>query len=372
MTIAEKIRQRKQRWIDFYSLDSRKTDVIFRINYHRPDAPHGSPLWPEYKQQRIEWAWQNYLQGLERVEWLEDDFIPVLFVATGTEIFAEAFGCEVYRPERSYTGAIPMVHSPEEAAKVKKPRLEDTSLMLLFDIADELKKRAGSDALFHIPGMLCPMDIVGTIWDKNDLFVSMLDEPEAVQELRAKCRDLLVEFADEWFRRYGTEFVSHHPGGYMNRGISMTVDEIGNISSDLFKEFFEEDLHFLSSRYGGMAIHSCAKSRHQWDNLRRIPNLMLLNLTQPERVLWEAYDYFKDVTAMWPEKMEGGIPEPLPNPKKEDLPKGCHLVLTENAGSRDDALRICEYLHREYRLFAADDRIAKKIRPAGRKPAVNP
>ena len=335
------------------------------INYARPDAPKMPLLWPEYKQERIEWAWTMYLQRMEDSEWLEDDNIPCLHILAGTEKFAEAFGCKVHRPRDScFTGAIPMIHSPEDAEKVKIPRLEDTPLMLLFDIADELRDRAGKDAIFRIPGMMCPMDMGATIWDKTDLFVSMLDEPESVKALCAKCRDFLVQFADAWFERYGhDEFLGHYPGYYMNTGISMTVDEIGNVSSEMYKEFFEEDLHFLSERYGGMGIHCCANSKHQWENLKRIPGLKLLNLDRPEAVLRESYEYFRDIAAMWPEKMEHNVPEPMENPRMDSIPKGCHLVLTANASTRDEALRALEHMNREYRVSARKYTPAQVQRP---------
>ena len=108
---------------------------------------------------------------------------------------------------------------------------------------------------------------------------------------------------------------------FMDGGLSITVDEIGSISSEMYREFFEEDLRTLSQRYGGLGVHCCANSRHQWETLRRLPGLRMLNLVRPEKVLRESYEYFKDTAAKWPEKMEGGIPEPMSNPKKEELPE---------------------------------------------------
>ncbi len=343
------IEKRIQRWKDFYRVGDGKTDVLFLVNYHAPDSPPSPPLWPELKQERIEWSWQTWLRDMEKSTWLEDDAIPCMMVLKGTEVFAECFGCEAHRPLYSYTGAKPMVFSPKEAAKVRTPRLEDTPLMMYFEMADELRARAGRDVIFRIPGIPSPMDIVAQIWDKSDLFPTMLEDPEAVMDLAARVRPLLVAFIDEWFRRYGTEFIGHYPAYYMEGGLSITVDEIGNFSSDMYREFVEEDLRMLSQRYGGLGIHCCANSRHQWENLSRLPGLRLLNLCRPEKTLWESYTYFRDITAMWPEKMEHNVPEPMVNPPKAALPEGVHVILSENAATRDDALRIAERLHREYR-----------------------
>ena len=147
------IELRKERWKDLYQ-STDKTKVLYLISC----AENGEvlrvprpPLWPEYKQERIEWAWKNYLADMEKIKWLEDDSIPYLSLISGTEIFAEAFGAKVYRPEDNMPCAIPFISSPKEAEKIKIPRLENTPLMDLFDIADELKRRGGTEAILKLP-----------------------------------------------------------------------------------------------------------------------------------------------------------------------------------------------------------------------------
>ena len=71
---------------------------------------------------------------------------------------------------------------------------------MLFEIADELRRRGGPDALLKMVDMQSPMDIVAQIWDKTDLFVAMLETPDAVIELAATARALQTAFLDEWFR----------------------------------------------------------------------------------------------------------------------------------------------------------------------------
>ncbi|MBQ8612431.1 MAG: hypothetical protein IJ412_12095 [Oscillospiraceae bacterium] len=344
------IEQRKQRWNDFYRADG-ETKVLFHVKFNPPYSAQFAKLLPECKQERIDFTWRHYLEDLERSTWLEDDYIPNFLLVTGTELYAEALGSQVFCPKDhwEWPRAEPIIFSPQDAEKVRFPKLEDSTLMLYFDIADELQRRGGKDVLFNLPNMLCPMDIVAQLWEKTDLYLTMIDEPEVILELSEKIRTFFLSFTDEWFHRYGTEFIGHYPFYYMNGGISITVDEIGTISSDMYRQFFEKDLDIIARRYGGMGIHCCADSRHQWDNLSRIPGLRMLNIVRPEKTLREAYSYFKDIAALWPEKMEGGVPEPMVNPAKESLPAGCRLVLTENASTRDEALRIAEQLHRKYR-----------------------
>ena len=37
-------------------------------------------------------------------------------------------------------------------------------------------------------------------------------------------KELMFEFLDEWFRRYGPSFMAHYPAYYMPNGITMSED----------------------------------------------------------------------------------------------------------------------------------------------------
>jgi len=345
------IEMRKERWKDLYQ-NTGETKVLYIISCAeggKVEQVARPPLWPEYKQERIEWAWKDYLAGMEKVQWLEDDSIPFLSLISGTEIFAEAFGAKVYRPKDDMPFAIPFVTSPQDAEKVKIPRLEDTPLMDLFDIADELKRRGGSEALLKLPDIQSPMDVVAVMWDKADLFPSMVEAPEAVKELSEKVRTLQMEFLDTWFARYGTEYISHHPDYYMDGGITMSVDEIGSVSSHMFEEFFAQELAAFSERYGGIGIHCCANAKHQWKHLKEVPGLVMLQLSQPPSVLDESYGYFQNAAAMWPCMCDlKNKLQPRNRMRMEEYPKGSRIVITEITQTKDEAIRLAETLKEEY------------------------
>jgi len=203
------IEQRKAHWRDWHVADG-KRKFICRVML--PDnAPARPSPYPELKAERIEWAWDQYQWMTARMEWLPDDRLPFLNPYTGTDIFAAAFGCEVSRPNDDMPFALPMVTSAAEADKLKIPALDCEPLAILFEIADELRRRAGDDALLALPDIQSPMDIAALVWDKNYLFCAMVDEPEAVKALAAKAMELLTKFLDEWFGRYGREFIAHYP-----------------------------------------------------------------------------------------------------------------------------------------------------------------
>ena len=332
----EVIKARKQRWINF--LDNPDAGHVFTISY-APDNEAPPLPWRELKDERIEWAWRQYERQVARMAWLRDDSLPYLHVHTGTEIFAEAFGCNVYFPDDNMPFALPLVRSAEEAAKLKTPELSTSSLAYLFDMADELAKRAGNGALVQIIDIQSPMDIAALIWDKATFYPALLEAPEAVVELADKVKQLLTTFLDTWFARYGAEFIAHYPAYYMPIGITLSEDEIGAVSRRVFDKLFLPELTELSERHGGIGIHCCAHAKHQWEGFKHIPNLRLLNLNQPMEVLRESYPVFAGIPQM---PIGDEADEAWLRPAR--YPDGSRVVIQATAETRDAALALSDKL----------------------------
>ena len=330
MTLFETyIAQRKQRWLDFYD-HSRPQSHVFIIRY-APGLPVRPFPNPWLKRERLEWIWANYEWHVQRMEWLEDDTLPCLDMLTGTELFAEAFGCSIYRPADNMPFAQPLVFSAEEADKLSIPALDCPPMALVFEMADELYRRAGKPALTRLVDVQSPMDVA-----------ALIQAPHAVLALVEKIKTLQFNFLDEWFRRYGTEFIAHYPEYYMPRGVTMSVDEIGAVSQAMFNRFFLPELVEHSKRYGGLGIHCCANARHQWQNFKKVPNLRLLNLNQPDETAREAALFFAGHVPLW---LVGW------NPPAEELktwaaqlPPQVRLVFDLTANDKDEALKLSEKL----------------------------
>lgn len=339
---SKRIESRKQRWADLFSPGGqRKNLLVINCAEGMPERPM---LWPEKKAERIDWIMRLYEWQLAQMEWLEDDKLPFLENLTGTEIFAEAMGSKVFRPADNMPFAMPFVHTAEEAAKIKVPELFESSLALLFEIADEVQRRAGKEALMRLPDIQSPMDITALIWDKTDYFVAMLETPEAVKELSGKVAQLLKSFLDEWFRRYGNSFIAHFPPYYMQGGITLSEDEVGAVGTAMFDEFFLPELCALSERYGGIGIHCCAHARHQWGNFKKVPGLRLINLRfETEEEHRAAVETFADTAAQW-HMVDYGAGDAVEfGPER---PANARLVIERNAATRDEALKLSETMRK--------------------------
>ena len=325
------IDERKQKWLDLYEGKVRTVVLIETISEKRPNQSSADDT-----KSFIEWSVRNYRIRMDNLSWLDDDMVPYISALTGTEIFAGAFGCPVHYPDDNMPYARPLIFNSKEMAKVRKPVLENSSLMKLFELGQKLHA-AAPEALIQLPDIQSPLDIAALIWEKGDFFMAMYDEPQAVKDLISMVHALLTEFLDLWFKTFGKSFISHYPWYYMPYGITLSEDEIGSINTDLFREFSWQSLCDLSARYGNMiGIHCCAKAKHQWKLLKEIPGLMLLNLGQPDQIIRDASRYFKDGPPIWADMRQNE----------------CHdfrsrAVLHGKAGNRQEALDELQRL-REY------------------------
>jgi hypothetical protein len=184
------------------------------------------------------------------------------------------------------------------------------------------------------------MDIAALVWEKSALFAAMREAPEAVEMLAQKAHELLRMFLDEWFARYGQSFIAHYPDYYMPQGITLSEDEIGAVGPEEFERFFLPHLQALSERYGGIGIHCCAHARHQWEGLRRVQNLRLINLEAPGPGSMEAYEFFGQEVVHMHVRTETGPPESWP----DQVPAGIRAVLRPSADTREKALRLADAL----------------------------
>lgn len=293
------IETRLARWRAFFAADPKARRMLVIDGVDGETAPFSYRMyWPENQAQHVDWTLKSYALALSKAGWLNDDRIPNLNLLSGTEIFAESFGCPVHRPEDNMPFALPAVRTAKEAAGLKVPDLWDSPLRLQFEMADALHQRE-PDAPLRLPDLQSPLDIAALIWEKTDFYCALVEEPDAVHELCEKIYALLTAFLDAWFERYGRVSIAHFPDYPLFGGLSISEDEIGALSAELFDEYAAPYLNRLSARYGGIGIHCCANSRHQWEGLRAVEGLRIINLVQPTRELIVSVDRFAAV-AQWP------------------------------------------------------------------------
>jgi hypothetical protein len=339
------LQARKDRWARFLSPDA-DPGFLFTVGYKEPERtmPPYPPLWPDKVQERIDTGCAVYEQKREQAEILDDDSIPYAPNTTGTEIFAEALGCRVVRDPDMMPYALYLCRTPAEAARVTVPELSESTLAALFEIADGVRERVGPDAVMKLPDMQSPMDVVCQVWDKAEVFMAMITDPEAVLELEAKTRKLLSDFMHEWSSRYGPDFIAHYPDYYMPYGITLSEDEVGAVNEEMFQTFFKPGLEQLAAEFGAMGLHCCADARHQWPGFRALPNLRVLNHVAPptrdkEEYILDCHRFYGNSTV---QIHQGWRPDPPVEEWPQKYPAGTRVIFQFEVETRDEAMRLCD------------------------------
>ena len=119
-----------------------------------------------------------------------------------------------------------------------------------------------------------------------------------------KYATFISRFLDEWFHRFGREFIAHYPDYYMPYGITLSEDEIGAVSARCSHDFFLPELVTFPNVMGRSAS-TAARTPGTNGPISTVPKLRLLNLNQPGAVLRQAAGYF---AGTWPSGRSPGWP----------------------------------------------------------------
>jgi hypothetical protein len=93
-----------------------------------------------------------------------------------------------------------------------------------------------------------------------------------------------------------------------------------------------------------LGIHCCATARHQWKNILKIPNLVLLNLNQPQEILTEAHVYFASHTAQM-----HIVDSWEPSAGAQQFPIQPHLVLQADTATRAEATGLVKSIRAHFK-----------------------
>lgn len=227
----------------------------------------------------VPWALQNLEARIKWHETIGDDCVPYVTLWTGTEVFASAFGCSAHVYPDSPPSARPLVFTAAEADALAPPSLETRPLARVFEFAQLLRQAIGPDIPIGVPDIQSPFDIAALVWNKQDLYVALHEEPAAVKRLVDKCLTLLKGFLVAYQREVPNCNLCHCPHMWAPPalGCSLSEDEAGSMSAAMFEEFCLPSLVDLSETFGGMFVHCCATADHQYAGFNRIPHLRSMN-----------------------------------------------------------------------------------------------
>ena len=222
---------------------------------------------------------QDYEAQSRMLEAIDHDAVPSVRLGTGTGVFAAAFGCPIHIYADSPAAARPLVCTVEEADRLPVPSLDAPTLARVFEMGEMVRARVGPDVPLGVPDIQSAFDIAALIWNKEDFYVAIMQNPDAVERLVAKCQTLLKNFFVEFMRRFPECNLCHCPVAWAppQLGVWLSEDEAGCMSVSMFEEFCLPNLNDLSDTFGGLFMHCCATADHQYGSFKKIHHLRGIN-----------------------------------------------------------------------------------------------
>jgi len=225
---------------------------------------------------------ENYSRQLKYLEALDDDNVPCARLATGTHIYAAAFGCPVHRYADNPPAALPLIGTAAEADHLEQPDVwQSPTLYRTFELAQAVEAELGKDVFLGPPDMQTGFDTAALVWEKESFLRAMADqlEKDAVKRLASKCAGLLKTFLLEFRKEFPQCSPCHCPDVWAppELGPWVSNDECGAMSTCMFEEFCMPELVDLSQTFGGLGMHCCASAEHQFLSFREIPNFYGFN-----------------------------------------------------------------------------------------------
>ena len=231
---------------------------------------------------------EHYRRWVALSEAVEDDAVPFPLLMTGTHLYAVCFGAKPHFYPDNNPYAEPVAANAAEADRIPEPKLENCRpLMRVFELAAAVRRELGPGVTLGPPDMQTGFDTMCILWDKTDLLCAMIDQPEAVKRLAAKCGRLLRAFIAAYRREFPNTTFGHCPFTWTppELGPWVSNDECGIMSPAMFEEFCLPELLDLSRQFGSLGMHCCANAQHQFAQFRRIPNFYAFNRV-PTGVGW--------------------------------------------------------------------------------------
>jgi len=338
------IRKHNKQWMrDLFAGAARRHGFVYQPQQVSPPELGDYTLSLEPVEKWVPALVENYRREVASVERHQDDSVPLARCMTATQLFAQAFGCKVHIPPGDAPCALPMVGNAAEADKLEMPDIwKSPCLYRVFEMGRALQRELGKDVDLGTCDMQTGFDIACQIWDKGDLLCAMIQEPEAVKRLSAKCALLLKTFLVELRKEFPTMNPCHCPGQWVppELGPWVSNDEVGILSPEMFEEFCLPELNDLSDAFGGIAMHCCADAEHQFPGFRKIRNFYGFNRVQSKHGYLPLLDHFAGPAA--PVHCLAWVGDEIIEELVTKAPAGSRFVFVMMGGDDEEAGRWLE------------------------------
>lgn len=157
----------------------------------------------------------------------------------------------------------PAAQTVEQALRLQPQPLDDSDMdasrgLMFFE---QVKEALHTDLLWmRSPDMQGPLNTAGLVFNQEEMFVAMYEQPKQVHAFLDKVTGFLIEYAQH-LRGGSGERICGNIWPYtffpQELGLAFTEDLMPLLSARLYREFGIPQLEQLAEAFGGLLIHCC-------------------------------------------------------------------------------------------------------------------
>ena len=224
---------------------------------------------------------ETMLAGITETLNAKNDQLPHLEPWHGIGVFAEAFGTpfEWVADDAPWTRTI--VHDIDGLRRIEKPDIKKAGLLQrVLETTEYFNDQTRGEISIAATDTQGPLSTMSLICDTTWMLTEAWDYPEEFHRVLGDITDLIIEFTLMQRNCCSRPAMPGHtmwsPG--ISSGISLSDDMLALVDSDFYAEFGLPYDEKIGKALGGVGIHSCGQWYHNFEIVKKLESIMMIDL----------------------------------------------------------------------------------------------
>lgn len=241
------------------------------------------------------------LYQLEKRALFNDDYIPSLYVGYRQNMIPSGFGAdEIIKANGTQYWSVPIIKNPEDVYVLEEFSLnrKDSTIWLMLENMKYFRKMTENTLPIHIVDSQDSMANASTLMDVNDYLLALSTHSKEIHYLHEICNDAIIKFINAQIEITEGDYIPMNTFWFgwipKGEGISVSIDILPMIGSNIVEEFVLPYLNRISNYYSGTMIHSCGKWDHNMEVIKKIEKLKGINFGVTETDIDKVFNIYKN------------------------------------------------------------------------------
>lgn len=224
---------------------------------------------------------ENQLEGMSLTLDTKNDQLPHLEPWHGVGVFAEAFGCPFEWSETDAPWTRVIVDDLEGLKRLESPKIEDSKMLkMVLDTTEYFVEKTKGQIAIGATDTQSPLSTMSLICDVTWMMFDAPEHPDEFHRALSMVTDLIIEFTKKQRALCPKTGTPGHTMWSTSQvdGISLSADMMALVGRDYYEEFGKPYDDRIGKELGGVGMHSCGKWHHNYEMVKSMENLSMIDL----------------------------------------------------------------------------------------------